>query len=627
MRPIPDLERDKFIDKDSLSIVRVTQYDTNGDDISINGWVDENNSSHTPLGAGQTFTGVATNILQASIIYVTVYSDKASAENGLIIEQGHSENGIETIHWDNTDEFSILASSGKTFSIQPALQYLRVRYVNGAQAQTDFRLHVVIKRNMGLDSTHRVQDSIVDDDDARLVKAVITGKDAHDTFVNFGATSNGNFKVSLEEFESGVSVNNNSQLRITPYNSSGQELGTIINPTNIALSEHLYDAFGRLAVAAPHKLYETGATLPLDEVRYHSTLVAGSGTVTRSLQTTQINLTTTSASGDKAVWQTRRNIQYNKGNAQEIFVIYKPNPTANRRERWGYFNDDNGVFFEHDGTNPRVVIRSNTSGSPVDTTIERANWDDKLDGTGPSGLTIDWTKQTVFKIDFGWLSSRGVRFYADIEGTFVLVKKWFISNSLTVPFMATGTLPIRLEVENTGETSGTLTSSLSCCAVQSSGSAAQEGPIRFVSNGTTATSVSATEAVVGGIRLNSSYLKRASLQPIKINVLPASGTEFVRFKAIYNPTLTGGTWAAGESGIYDYLSVMPSAFSGGSVISEGILSLGNKNQVSVASFRDVLDDVYVGGGLDGNQDALVITMQTTTGTGSVFYNGEFKEFT
>lgn len=618
-RCIPDLDRRKFYDDGQNTHVRVIS--------DHNGILDEGNSTHELLIAGETFEGEAVNILPYSIIYVTVYSDVASATDGLVIEQGHSTNGVGTIHWDSSDEFTIPAGKGKTFSIQPALQYLRVAYTNGLTDQTEFRLHVVLKKQVGLDSTHRIQDPIIDDDDARLVKSVLTGKNPSGNFINFDATAGGNFKMSLEELESGISVNSNSQLKVTPYNSSGSELGTPLTPYYINLPSTNFDSFGRFSVASPHKLYENGATHKIDTTRYHATSVVGGGTVTRNATKTQIELYTTTASGDKAIFSSRRNVQYNKANAQEIFIIYKANPIANRRERWGYFNTNNGIFFEHDGTNPRLVIRSNVSGSPVDTKIEQANWDDPLDGTGPSGLTIDWTKQTVYHFDFGWLSSRGVRFFIDIGGTFVLVKQWYISNSLDVPFMATATLPIRFEVENTDTVAQATTSSFTCYAVQSSGSSAQEGPVRSLSNGTTATSVSSTETVIGGIRLNSSWIGKGSIQPLKFFILPATGTDFVHYRIRYNPTLTSPTWSTPTNGIYDYLSGTMPTFTGGSILSEGTISLGNKNQVAAAQFRDVLNDVYIGNDIAGNADALVITMQTNTGTGSVFYSAEFKEFT
>jgi hypothetical protein len=157
----------------------------------LNGVMDETNSTHEPLLAGATFTGEPFNILPYSIIYVTVYSDKASATDGLVIEQGHKVGA--SYHW-----------TGKTFSIQPALEYMRISYTNGGDDQTAFRLHVIPKQSMGLDSSHRIQDPIIDDDDARLVKSVLTAKADGDGFVNIEATASNNLKVT--DAESGLAI-------------------------------------------------------------------------------------------------------------------------------------------------------------------------------------------------------------------------------------------------------------------------------------------------------------------------------------------------------------------------------------------------------------------------------------
>jgi len=185
-----DLERNKFLDKNAAeSIVRTAAFDSEGNDASLNGVIDDNNSSHDTLLAGVTFTGVPTEILPYSIIFITVFADQVSATDGLLIEQGHTENGIGSIHWDSDDKYTIPASVGKTFSIQPALEYIRVSYTNGGVDQGAFRLHTVLKRGNALPSSHRIQDAIVADDDARLVKSVLTGQTAAGTFVNANVTA------------------------------------------------------------------------------------------------------------------------------------------------------------------------------------------------------------------------------------------------------------------------------------------------------------------------------------------------------------------------------------------------------------------------------------------------------
>jgi hypothetical protein len=154
------------------------------------GKVDDNNSSSTPLGGGAAFTGTATEILDYGIVFVSVYADVASATDGLSIEQ--SSDGT---NWDHKDVYTVPAGGAKNYSINPHARYVRVVYTNGAGVQAAFRLQTVLKGN-SKPSSHRIQDSISDDDDAELSKSVITGKDAVGNFLNVGVTEDGYLAIS-----------------------------------------------------------------------------------------------------------------------------------------------------------------------------------------------------------------------------------------------------------------------------------------------------------------------------------------------------------------------------------------------------------------------------------------------
>jgi hypothetical protein len=156
------------------------------------------NSTSTPLLAGVTFEGDAEEINGYGIIYVNTYSDQVSAIDGLEIQQ--SSDGV---NWDHCDEFTIPAAKGKNFSINPYAKYVRVRYTNGDEDQTEFRLQTIFKAD-GLSSSHRIQDSIIDDDDASLVKAVLTAKQDGDGFANINSTASGNLKTT--DAESGLAI-------------------------------------------------------------------------------------------------------------------------------------------------------------------------------------------------------------------------------------------------------------------------------------------------------------------------------------------------------------------------------------------------------------------------------------
>lgn len=164
--------------------------------VVLDGKVDTNNSTATPLGIGAVFTGTATETLDYALIFVSVKSDVASATDGLMIQQ--SSDGT---NWDLEDNYTIPLATGKTFSIQPSEKYFRVVYTNGGTEQAYFRLQSIFKKTNSKPSSHRIQDMIIADDDAELVKAVLTGENPSGNFINFQGTTAGNFKISLEEYD------------------------------------------------------------------------------------------------------------------------------------------------------------------------------------------------------------------------------------------------------------------------------------------------------------------------------------------------------------------------------------------------------------------------------------------
>lgn len=162
------------------------------------GFVSEENSSTILLAADDTFFGSSIEILDNGIVFVNIYSDVASAENGLKIYQ--SSNGI---NWDHDDTYTVPAGVGKNYAINPFAKYLKIDYTNGSSQQGVFRLQTIIKAN-SLPSSHRIQDNISDDDDARLVKSILTAKFNGSGFGNISATASGNLRVT--DAESGLAI-------------------------------------------------------------------------------------------------------------------------------------------------------------------------------------------------------------------------------------------------------------------------------------------------------------------------------------------------------------------------------------------------------------------------------------
>jgi len=168
--------------------------------VVMEGKVDQANSSSTPLGANETFTGTSVETLPFAVIVVSVYSDVSSDTKGFCLQFSQDD-----INWYDAECYTIAADTSKTFSFQPEAKYYRAKYKNGATPQSEFRLQVTLKKSYVKPSSHAIDDAISDNDDAELSKAVITAKDV-DTgeFINIGSRQGDtgfNLNVSVDQTE------------------------------------------------------------------------------------------------------------------------------------------------------------------------------------------------------------------------------------------------------------------------------------------------------------------------------------------------------------------------------------------------------------------------------------------
>lgn len=95
------------------------------------------------------------------------------------------------------------------------------------------------------------------------------------------------------------------------------------------------------------------------------------------------------------------------------------------------------------GTTTQFAIVSNT----VDTKIPQSQWNvDKMDGTGPSGMTLDLAKMQMFYIDYSWYGAGFVRWgVRGRDGNVTYVHKMPNNNINNESYMRSGNLPARYE--------------------------------------------------------------------------------------------------------------------------------------------------------------------------------------
>lgn len=125
-----------------------------------NSAVSTNSSSATPLAANGGFIGISDDALAYSELRVTVFSNVASATDGLSIQQSS-----DNTNWDITDTYTVAANTGKTYVVPRQARYMRVVYTNGGTIQSVFRLQSILNRTGTAPSSNRAVDAYSNETD------------------------------------------------------------------------------------------------------------------------------------------------------------------------------------------------------------------------------------------------------------------------------------------------------------------------------------------------------------------------------------------------------------------------------------------------------------------------------
>jgi hypothetical protein len=313
-------------------------------------------------------------------------------------------------------------------------------------------------------------------------------------------------------------------------------------------AEPAVDAFARLRVATPFGTFDAKQVFD-NNPNFYTTSLVGGGTGAYQINQSATLMGVTAANGDSSIRQSLEYIPYQAGRSQLIFMTGVMGALkANVRQRIGYFDSQNGIFFEQDGTNLKVVVRSFTSGVVVDTPVNQSAWNmDRLDGAGPptnpSGITINMAANQIFVFDFEWLSAGRIRFGFVLDGKIVYCHQVLNANIITVPWSTTPALPVRWELANTAA-SASPTSMLQICASVFSeggfdplglaGAATSALPAAFNGRAIAAN----TPTPIMSIRLKAAY-NRAALIPKGFEALATTADNF-QAQVFVGGTLSGG---------------------------------------------------------------------------------------
>jgi len=340
------------------------------------------------------------------------------------------------------------------------------------------------------------------------------------------------------------------------------------------------DAFGLARMSLPVTLFEYQNQYNKGTLIW-SESVTGSGVATHVANSASVTLSTGSGTDTHGVArQTFDYFRYHAGKSQFVKMTGTfGTGVTNVRKRMGYFDTNNGIYFEQTGTTLNFVIRTYTSGSPVNTTYAQSAWTlDTLGGgtLNPSGITLDITKSFILVMDLQWLGVGSIRFGFQINGKLYYCHEVHNSNLNAGVYMTTANLPIRYEIYNIGAVGGGASTMTQICAnVISEGNMDDEiGYKHSVNNGTTAISITTRRAILS-IRPKATFnsiTNRARILLDSFSILN-TGANQVLWEIVYNASLGGSpSWtSAGTNSTVEY-DVAGTTITGGEVISSGYMT-------------------------------------------------------
>ena len=393
---------------------------------------------------------------------------------------------------------------------------------------------------------------------------------------------------------------------------------TLLRSINIGDSPNL-DAFDRLRVSEPTAFFDSKMTCGILGTRWIQD-TASNGTVTAAHECAAI-LACTADSGSSAILQTKQRGIYQSGRSLLSILTFNlgvaGNGTANIRKRVGMFDENDGVYLEQNGTDVRLVLRTNTTATPSDANyVTKDNWNlDKMDGTGKSSITLDFTKPQILIMDLEWLGVGRVRVGFVYRGMIYYCHEFRNTNeSILVPYMSNPNLPCRYECVQTAS-SGTGSLLAVCCTILSEGGFDDIGRLAAASTGVTGRSLGAVRDEVMSIRLGTTFIRKGMLQPVSISVLQPGNQAFF-WELVRNPTLTGtvdqGTWIGETDSIAEYniTRTGTTAATGGNAVASGFVS------TALDSFQSNLNAAIPVGMLDLTPTSDILSLLVTTANAS-----------
>jgi hypothetical protein len=476
-----------------------------------------------------------------------------------------------------------------------------------------------------------------------------------------GATvsySSGNTILTFEQTTSYCHPSDKIQILILQGTSNGEPTdevritNSVLDPVNIqgnvtvgggsvsisSLTPSLVDSFGRIRVSQPFNLFASSHRY--SDNGYWSTATASGGSATFNSNEGLVDLAVGTSQGSKVFRETYKVFSYQPGKGFLIKTTFTFNPVkSGLRQRVGLFNDYNGLFLEI-GSSPQSLCftrRSYVSGSTVDTKVSRlggefgpqdTGWNiDKLDGNGPSGITIDPSKSQILFIDLEWLGAGTVMLGFMVDRKFVPCHTFDHANIITGTYMTTACLPVKYEIENLTSTTSASTLKQICTTVESEGGYELSGSSDGVGTPITTPKTLAVAGIyypVVSLRLKQSTLDAIAILT-SMSIMGLGNNESYHWKLLSNPSISDGAWSTTNAlSCIEYN--LGGTVSGGRTLASGFISSSNKGSPTVELSKDSLFAFQLErDGLNSTSRPISLVATSSNPNQSIYANLDWQE--
>lgn len=337
------------------------------------------------------------------------------------------------------------------------------------------------------------------------------------------------------------------------------------------------DAFGRLRVSEPYTLFDSSTRYTANGK--WSTQTLGGASATFNVNQGLMDLTVTSAVNSLVRRETTKVFSYQPGKSLLLYTTFVMSGEAGIRQSVGYYNDENGYYLmkETDGQ-VYMVERSRVSGSVADTSVPQTSWNvDPFNGTGPSGISLDFSKAQILWIDMEWLGVGTVRTGFVVDGKLLPAHYFQHANIVESTYITTASLPFRYEIENISSAVGGTLKQI-CSTAISEGGYTLSGEQHSVSTPITSAYALATAGTyypVAALRLKSTRLDAISIVT-GLTLLGEGNNETYAWRLIGRGTVTGGTWSTPSASTPVEYNLTGVSSSGGTVLASGFTNASNQ---------------------------------------------------